>query len=373
MNIAIFTPSQNPYSETFIQAHKNYLKGQVFYYYGGRGRIRLEAANSLVSKWALLRLRLVRKIKKYSFSYINEEAVLASLKEKNIDVVLVEYGTHAFNMKDVLVKSGLPVVVHFHGYDASVHTAIKACNDYKDVFNYATKIVAVSTKMKQMLLGLGCPKEKLVYNVYGPQPEFEAVTPTFAKKQFIGIGRFTDKKAPYYTIMAFNEIAHKHPDAHLLLAGSGSLMNVCVNLVKQYQLEKQVQFLGVVTPEAYRVLLSESLGFVQHSIVAASGDMEGTPLAVLEASVSGLPVIATKHAGIPDVIIDGETGLLCEEHDVHGMANNMLQLMDDVEYAKKLGTSGKQHILRNYNIKRHIESLQNILKETADYKHTATS
>jgi len=363
MNIAIFTPSQNPYSETFIQAHKNYLKGQVFYYYGGKGRIQLEGENSLVSKWALLRLRILRKLKKHSFSYIKEQAVLASLKNNEIDVVLVEYGTHAHKLLPILKVANLPFVVHFHGYDASVQKTIQACNSYKEVFSFATNVVAVSKKMEQMLLDLGCPKEKLVYNVYGPQPEFESVAPTFAKKQFVGIGRFTDKKAPYYTIMAFKEVAQKHPDARLLLAGNGTLMNVCVNLVKQYQLEKQVQFLGVVTPDAYRVLLSESLAFVQHSIVAASGDMEGTPLAVLEASVAGLPVIATKHAGIPDVIIDGETGLLCEEHDVHGMANNMLQLMDDVEYAKKMGASGKQHILNNYSMQRHISALQNILLE----------
>ncbi len=363
MNIAIFTPGKNPYSETFIQAHKNYLKGKVFYYYGGKGRVQLEGASTLVSKWELLRLRMLRKIKKYSFSYINEQAVLTSLKTNAIDVVLVEYGTHAHKILPILKSAKLPIVVHFHGYDASVHAAVKACNDYKEVFQFATKIVAVSTKMEQMLLDLGCPKEKLVYNVYGPQPEFETVTPTFAKKQFIGIGRFTDKKAPYYTIMAFKEVAHKHPDARLLLAGDGALMNMCANLVKQYQLESQVQFLGVITPDVYRSLLAESLAFVQHSITASNGDMEGTPLAVLEASVAGLPVIATKHAGIPDVIIDGKTGLLCDEHDVQGMANNMLQLINDVEYAKKLGALGKQHILNNYNMQRHINALQAILLE----------
>jgi hypothetical protein len=57
--------------------------------------------------------------------------------------------------------------------------------------------------MEQMLLEMGCPKNKLIYNVYGPNPEFLKVKPTFRKKQFVAIGRFTDKKAPYYTILAF--------------------------------------------------------------------------------------------------------------------------------------------------------------------------
>lgn len=362
MNIAIFTPSQNPYSETFIQAHKNYLEGEVFYYFGSKGRIQLEGSDSLVSKLRQLEFRFKRKLNKYPYGYVNEQATLASLKKQSIDVVLVEYGTHAHNLIAMLKASGLPIVVHFHGYDASVYQIIEACDNYKEVFALAKKVVAVSKRMEQMLLDLGCPKEKLVYNVYGPQPEFETVVPSYSKKQFIGIGRFTDKKAPYYTIMAFKEVIIKHPEAQLLLAGNGVLMNMCQNLVKQYKLEERVQFLGVITPEAYRKLLSESLAFVQHSITAKNGDMEGTPLAVLEASVAGLPVVSTNHAGIPDVIKHGETGLLCDEHDVSSMARHMHMLLDDIEIAKKMGAAGKQHILEYYSMAGHISFLQEVLE-----------
>lgn len=360
MNIAIFSPNQNPYSETFIQAHKKYLKGNISYYYGSKEKLRLEGFDRLVSKTTLLRYRINRKLNKYPYAYIKEQSILTSLKKQSIDLILVEYGTHAYHFLDVLNQSGLPVVVHFHGYDASVKTVVKHCGNYQGVFELAAKIVVVSKKMEQMLLDLGCPLKKLIYNVYGPQPEFETVQPNYSKKQFIGIGRFTDKKAPYYTIMAFKAVANKHPDAKLLLAGDGVLLNMCQNLVKQYGLEAQVQFIGVITPDEYRELLTESLAFVQHSITAKNGDMEGTPLSVLEASVSGLPIIATRHAGIPDVIVHEKTGLLCEEHDVTGMAQNMLKLLEDMNFAKQLGTAGKQHILEHYSMKRHIETLDDI-------------
>lgn len=359
MNIAIFTPSQNPYSETFIQAHKNYLKGNIFYYYGSK-HIQLEGRAEITTT----RLRKVQYIKKFLFqnaSNANKTAVVNSLKKNKIEVALIEYGTHAYTMLPTIQKAGIPMVVHFHGYDASMPEVIEKCKNYAAVFQYASGIIAVSKIMEALLLNLGCPRKKLVYNVYGPQPEFLEVNPTFSKKQFVAIGRFTDKKAPYYTILAFKKVVEKHPDAQLIMAGDGQLLNTCKNLVKFLNLEQQVIFAGVITPEKYRHLLSESLGLVQHSIATERGDMEGTPLSVLEASAAGLPVVATRHGGIKDVIINTTTGLLCDEHDVDAMAASLITLLDNTEYAKALGIAGKEHIRSNYTLERHIASLQNVL------------
>jgi glycosyltransferase involved in cell wall biosynthesis len=359
-NIAIFTPSKNPYSETFIQAHKKYLKDQIYFYYGVKN-IQLEGSPKMVSVAQRKLLNFKRHILNKPLKQVHEEIILHSLKQNNIDTVLAEYGSHAHFILPLIQKSGLPLIVHFHGFDASVKRVIEKCENYKEVFKYAYKVIAVSRKMEQMLLDLGCPREKLVYNVYGPQPEFLEVVPSFSKKQFIAIGRFTDKKAPYYTILAFKKAIKNHPDAKLIMAGDGHLLNTCKNLVKYLGIEAQVAFPGVIAPEKYRKLLSESLGFVQHSIIADNGDMEGTPLAVLEASAAGLPVISTNHAGIPDVIIHGKTGLLCQEHEVEGMGNNMIALLDEIEFAKTLGTAGKKNIQQNFSMERHISELQNIM------------
>jgi len=361
LNIAIFSPSQNPYSETFIQAHKNNLKGCVFYYYGVGAKIQLEGASKLMPSNIYKVHRIYAKIFKKPSNYLWEQRVLYSLKTNKIDVVLVEYGTHAHHLCAVLQASKLPVTVHFHGYDASIHDVIKACDNYDAVFKLAKNVIAVSKVMYTKLVALGCPKNKLFYNVYGPQPIFENVQPSFVKKQFIAAGRFTDKKAPYYTILAFNQVLVKHPDATLVLAGDGELYNTCKNLINHFKLQKSIALLGVINAVRFVNLLSESLAFVQHSVTAENGDMEGTPVAVLEASAAGLPIISTYHAGIPDVIIHNKTGLLCDEHDVETMSANMLQVLDDVDFAKQLGQAGKLHIKADFSLERHINTLQNIL------------
>lgn len=360
-NIAIFSPSKNPYSETFIQAHKNFLKGNIFYYYGGK-YLALEGHPPLASVNDLRLLRLQKKLFREPDDFIMESTIVNSLRKHKIDVVLVEYGTHANWLLPFIKKAGLPLVVHFHGYDASAKHIVEKNGRYRELFRHASKVIAVSRKMEMMLLEMGCPREKLAYNANAPQTEFMDVQPSFSKKHFIGIGRFTDKKAPYYTILAFKEVIGNHPDAKLIMAGDGELLNTCKNLVRHFGLADQVEFPGVISPETYRKLLSESVGFVQHSVTASSGDMEGMPIAVLEASAAGLPVISTNHAGIPDVIVHGRTGLLCEEHDVAGMAENMVRILDDVEYARELGGAGKRHILEYYSMERHIEELQGILE-----------
>ncbi|MDO6758742.1 glycosyltransferase [Tamlana sp. 2_MG-2023] len=358
LNIAIFSPSQNPYSETFIQAHKNGLKGNVFYYFGTGLEIKLEGEKKLMP-YILYKLhRINAKFFRKGSRYLWTQKVLYNLKKHKIDTILVEYGTHAHHLLPVLKVAKLPVTVHFHGYDASINHVITSCGAYKEVFAVAKNVIAVSTVMYDSLLKLGCPKAKLIYNVYGPQSLFETVKPKFSKKQFVAIGRFTDKKAPYYTILAFKAILKKHPDAQLLIAGIGELLNTCENLIKYFNLEENIELLGVISPNDYVALLETSLAFVQHSITAKIGDMEGTPLAVLEASVAGLPVIATKHAGIPDVIVHNETGLLSDEHDVETMSANMLRVLDDLDFAKQLGAAGKQRILEQFNLQKHLEKLQ---------------
>ncbi len=360
MNIALFSPNQNVYSETFIQAHKLGLAGKVFYYYGAGQSIRLEGENRRKSP-GLLGKVWRKALGKPRFK--TEDWLLDSLQTHEIDVILIEYGNHAHSLLSVLRKVDIPFVVHFHGYDAHRNDIIAACNDYKEVFDAATYVVAVSQHMKAHLQELGCSPNKLVYTPCGPKTSFKAITPNFSQKAVLSVGRFVDKKAPYYTVLAFKEVLEKHPDAQLLMAGAGPLLNTCVNLVRFHNMQDSVQFLGVISPEQVQEYLGKVQVFTQHSIITQNGDREGTPVGVMEASLAGLPVVSTQHAGIPDVILDGKTGYLVPEHDVHAMAEKISDLLGDTEALRSMGLKGKEYISAHFTLEHHLDILNKTLKE----------
>ncbi|MNY01439.1 GDP-mannose-dependent alpha-(1-6)-phosphatidylinositol monomannoside mannosyltransferase [compost metagenome] len=363
--IAMVSPSFNTYSETFIQVQKTGMNAEVFYYYGGSLPLYLEEFGKLLKTKDLLFYKILEKIRPTNFKP-EELAFIRSLKKNKIQLIFAQYGPVGNRLAKISKYLDIPLITHFHGYDASVYSAIQECHNYSEAFNYSTFVVAVSIAMKQNLLRLGCPDEKLIYSTYGPNESFINLVPKFTDDTFIAIGRFVEKKAPYYTILAFSKVLDKFPNAKLVIGGDGNLFEVCKNLVYYLKLENNVFLPGVLSKEDFVGYLENSLAFVQHSITAINGDQEGTPVAILEASAAGLPIIATFHAGIPDVIINEKTGLLINEHDVDAMAQKMIMLLENKEYAIQLGKKGKENIKSNFSQERHLKILNDLVDKAIE-------
>lgn len=362
-NLAILSTSQNAYSETFIQAHKGIPGVNVRYYYGDPYPAFLEEKGALEgSLWVSGFLHLSGRLLGSRFIDRREDLLLRSFHREKIDCVLAEYGVTGARALNVCKKLNLPLIVTFFGYEISAHHILEEYRQlYAEMFKYASAVVIVSQHMRQRLENLGCPADKIHFSPSGPHEIFFDAEPAFSQKLFVSTGRFVDKKAHYYTILAFDRILKKHPDARLIIAGDGMLMNVCVNLVRYLQIEHAVSFPGVITLQEFAGHLAGARAYVQHSITALSGDMEGTPVAVMESSAAGVPVVSTRHAGIPDVVIDGQTGLLVDEHDVGGMAQAMLKLLEDRQLAAEMGARGREFILKNFSRQEHLALLSHIV------------
>lgn len=354
--IAVLTNKPYNECETFIKAQLDLLPFKIIHYWGAQLPLNLTFPKQTFLKKIFDRLRI--KKKKSIINFVSKEFI-----NSKIEIVFAHYGMVGATILPICKLLNLPLVVHFHGHDAVRKSVLKELGSvYLEMFHYPkTVIISVSHEMTKRLIKLGCPKEKIYYNPYGPNELFINIIPQFSKQQFISIGRFVEKKAPHLTILAFKKIADKFPDAKFVFAGDGVLLDSCIDLTIALGLQNNVLFTGRITAHQYRDYLSESLAYVQHSIEAQDGDMEGTPVSILEASGAGLPIISTLHAGIPDVIIHGETGLLCDEHDIDAMANNMLNLLENPLVAKRLGAKGKIRVSELYSMDSHIFNLTKII------------
>jgi glycosyltransferase involved in cell wall biosynthesis len=292
-------------------------------------------------------------------------AYVAAFRRFRTDAVLAEYGTTGVDVMEACRKSAIPLIVHFHGFDASVHEVLaRHTEDYLNMFKQAAAIIAVSRTMQQKLISLGASPEKVHYNPYGINcRQFSGAEPRTAAPLLLAVGRFVEKKAPQLTLRAFAQAHKASPEARLRMIGDGPLLDECRSLVKDLKIDSAVNFLGAQPHTVVQEEMRLARAFVQHSVQASDGDCEGTPVGILEACASGLPVISTRHAGIMDVIVEGQTGFLSEEHDVQGMANNMLQLIRDPELAGQMGRAARLRIENHFSQEQSDGRLWAIIEE----------
>jgi glycosyltransferase involved in cell wall biosynthesis len=374
--ICIVTPSDPAYSETFIRAHIERLPGKpvvlgIDWKYNYR-----HSQHRIVPfpGWMILRgMRALARqpgtLGKVSEGLVRMTEILAVgafLRRHRVDVVLAEYGMIGAEVMDACMHAKIPLVVHFHGYDAYNEHAISPYyrTTYRRMFLYAAALIAVSHDMEQQLTRLGAPAEKIVYGPYGVDPTlFARVHPEVSAPRFLAVGRFVDKKAPYLTILAFSKVVQAYPAAQLIMVGNGPLYEACQQLIQSLGLAQSVSLLGVQSHAAVASHMKQARAFVQHSVRTSYGDSEGTPVAVLEAGMSGLPVVSTRHAGIKDVVIEGETGFLVDESDIDGMAMHMLALAQNADLAGQMGQRAREHVAANFPMERHIEQLYDVLRQ----------
>jgi colanic acid/amylovoran biosynthesis glycosyltransferase len=357
--IALFTPSKQKYSETFIQLHIEGLDRVMWVYHDGEQPTKCnDVSFPKLSKWSI-RLYNWRYGKKWGWE---QWSLFRSLQRNKPDLVYVEYGTTAVANADVIELLHIPMVINFHGFDLSVYEILKRHQQkYEELFqNTTTRYVVVSRKMQNRIIQMGARPEAILYSPCGANVDYQNVSPKHEGKQFVMLGRLVEKKSPLSTIKAFHQVYLQHPLVRLSVIGTGPLLAICQDYVTQHDLSEAVHFHGVLDREAIKHVFSESCCFVQHSVVAENGDEEGTPVAVMEAMLAGLVVVSTRHAGIADIVQDN-CGYLVDEHDIEGMALAMLQSINHLDVSSEMTKSAKQFILSNHTSDIHLQQINSFL------------
>ncbi|MGB0975235.1 MAG: glycosyltransferase [Flavobacteriaceae bacterium] len=363
MKLAILSPNAFENAETFIKNHIEHLPFEIVLIHGGGLPCHIDGIQP--NKWNVWRYKIsvaLKKILRQPITTFQEVQLTSLLKKERVEMVFAEYLHVGAEAVSVCEQLNIPMVAIALGYEISRYNMLdKYKIKYKHLFEYAEHIVVVSEHMKANIFDIGCDANKVIYSPASPSKDFFQVVPHFTSQQIVAVGRFVDKKAPHITLLAFEKVLQQVPNAQLVMAGDGPLWPACKDLARVLQIDHAVRFVGRITPKEHRNLLQESIAFVQHSKVAENGDSEGTPVAILEASASGLPIVSTQHAGIPYIVQDNGTGFLVAENDAEAMAENMLTLLTNTILAKEMGQRGRRYVAEHFTLEQHIETLTGLL------------
>jgi colanic acid/amylovoran biosynthesis glycosyltransferase len=294
-------------------------------------------------------------------------AIAKRLINDKVELILAEFGTMGGRLVDVATMTGIPIVVIFYGYDAWHQSALEENTEkYQQLFSQAAQVIGVSRDICLQLDKLGCPKEKIIYlPCYIDLDKFAFVPREFTEPRFLSVGRFCQTKAPQLTILAFSEVLKKLPNANLIMIGAddgNGVLESCKTLVNSLKINGNIDFLGSCSVNHVYEEMKKASIFVQHSVTTPeTGDKEGTPVAIMEAMASGLPVISTRHAGILEMIEHGATGKLVNEFDYLEMAEEMVTLIQDKEALIRIGMAASGSIRANPLVANHTTRLTEII------------
>ena len=262
-------------------------------------------------------------------------------------------------------KTGLPLVVTFHGGDATKDKHFEERPLIPTIFQRrrqamietAETILCVSQFVRDRLIARGFPPEKLQTHYLGIDiPKDVALTPTGISDTVLFVGRLVEKKGVDTLIAAMAALRESIPTLKLSVIGDGPA---------RAQLERQardasidVTFRGWLTEKEVRSAMRRALLLAVPSRTAEGGDSEGLPTVIMEAMALGLPIVATRHAGIPEIVSDGVTGLLTPEADGAALAEAILAIRQTPDLANRLRGEAYADVRARFDADRQSAALE---------------
>jgi glycosyltransferase involved in cell wall biosynthesis len=174
---------------------------------------------------------------------------------------------------------------------------------------------------------------------------------------FMYAGMLIYLKGIQYLIRALHEVLQKKPQVKLLIAGKGAEEQNLRSLTQELGITEQVMFVGHLNQKILAGYIKNSLALVLPSLT------EGLPRVVIEAQLLGKPVIASRVGGIPEIITDGETGILVEPQDGHALARAMVQILEYPVLAGRMGSFGRAQMSEKFNYQNYYTAYHTMVRQ----------
>ncbi len=277
-------------------------------------------------------------------------------KYPRICAVVGHMGNGARVGKPLAEALGVPLLACFGGSDVNMEASMaRYRRAYVDILQSpSVHCVGVAGYLRDKLLELGAsPERTFVWHrgcdidTFGkPQTRLDK---TGGLKILIA-ARFYEVKGHQYAVRAFEKVLARVPKAQLHLLGDGPLLDETKELAASLQIASSVFFHGHVDHTDVLQHLRNTDIYMHPSIECNEGRIEGVPNAIMEAHAVGLPVVASRHGGIPEVVVDGKSGFLVPERDVEMLAEKLALLAEDPQLRQQMGLVGRSHIEQEFNL-----------------------
>jgi colanic acid/amylovoran biosynthesis glycosyltransferase len=375
--VVLFSSHLLPPSQTFIRALGEELRHFVPYYVGCRyvKGLELPAGHTTVVNAGGLNGTIAEMVFKVTGM---APTVYQQVQQWHPALIHAQFGLSGALALPLSRSLKIPLIVHFRGADATTttvgHARFASLNHWiyvqrrEALKQEAQLFITVSNFIRDKLIEQGFPRDRIIVHYHGVNTtHFQADSNIDRERIVLFVGRLTEKKGCEYLIRAMTAIQERHPDVELVLIGDGPLRANLEQLAAT-QLRRH-QFLGVQPATVVKQWMNRARILAAPSVTAAQGDSEGLPNVVLEAQSMGLPVVSTTHAGIPEAVIQGETGFLAPERDVAALAKYLQCLLEDQDLWQRMSGQGQEHMRSHFNRATQSSALETIY-ETIVREHS---
>ncbi len=277
--------------------------------------------------------------------------------EEGVDHVHCHFANHPALAGWLIHRlTGIPYSFTAHGSDLHVDRTMLATKVVEAAF-----VVTISQDNRQLIestVGAGAiGKVEVIHCGIDPATFRPVARPDAGPLRIVSVGTLHEVKGQTHLIEACRRLAERGVPFTCRLIGDGPDHDALVALIERHGLADMVTLTGRMTSDAVAAELAASDVLVAPSVPTRSGKREGIPVVLMEAMATGLPVLASRLSGIPELVSDEVSGLLVPASDDAALADALERLARDRELRARLGAAGRETVLREFDIDRNAAAL----------------
>jgi colanic acid/amylovoran biosynthesis glycosyltransferase len=294
------------------------------------------------------------------------------------DALLAHFGQNGSRLARLRSFGRLsrPFATIFHGNDIALPMRAGQLGQYKRLFAVGDLFLPVSQYFADVLIAAGAPADRV--RVHRTGVDCDSVAFRTREERTSGLSlitacRFVEKKGLEFALRSLRLFSDRRPEKRWTysIVGDGPLRPDLERLSGELELSDRVAFLGPAPHAEVKGLLDQADAYVLPSVTASNGDMEGVPVALMEAMAAGLPVVSSTHSGIPELITSHVTGLLAPERDADALSMHLEWLFDHPAERMQMAFRARKVVETNFNQSRLNDSLAEMMSELAGRQNTA--